>query len=805
MTDSTTTLPVSASPLEAANERVRKSLAHGSWVQPTESGPFTPGSRPAYLLRAEFTVQDLQPAWLTATAHGMYEVFINGARVDQDELKPGFSSYRRRLPAQRYDVGRLLRQGLNVVGVILSDGWFRGRHGFERRADGFGTETGVLLSIETGAGPIAVSGADWLSRESWIQAADLMDGQREDRRLYDAEWADVGADLSAWQPVAVTGSGAANPSRLVAEDRPPIRRIETLPPRETTWNADGSVVVDFGQNINGWVRLSTLGPCGTQLTLKHGEHMAGDGQVNTDHLRAFRFSDRTLLEAGQIDQVTSNGAAGDVFEPRHTTHGFRYVQIDGYPEPMDLGIEAVVVHSDLPRAGRFITSDEELAALHDSVEWSFRGNACGVPSDCPQRERSGFTGDWQVFVETASRMFDVVDFSRSWLRDLATDQWADGRVPTVIPNPAGDAPSGIAFEDMSAGSAGWGDAAVLVPWELWRRTGDASILAESFPAMQRWVDFAAGAAAAGRHPDRVASRPDARPHEQYLWDTGFHFGEWLEPGVTPNPDPRTDHGIVATAFLHRSAHLLALTADVLDKRDAAERYRSIAAGALGAWREEYLLGNGKLAVDSQATYTRALAFGLLPENQRAAAAAHLAHLVEAAGNTVGTGFLSTGQLLPALADHGQAAAAMRLLRSHQSPSWLAMLDRGATTMWEWWNGVDGTKVSGSLNHYSKGAVASFLHTHVAGLRLPSEPSIDDAGGRLILIEPVAIGTLATAEAHLDFPVGRASVAWSQRGETAEITVIVPHRAALRLPDGTTRTLSKGTHTIHTDITAQRGA
>jgi alpha-L-rhamnosidase len=403
-------------------------------------------------------------------------------------------------------------------------------------------------------------------------------------------------------------------------------------------------------------------------------------------------------------------------------------------------------------------------------------------------------------------MYDVVDFSRSWLRDLAADQWADGRVPTVIPNPAGAAPSGIAFEDMSAGSAGWGDAAVIVPWELWRRTGDVSILAESFPAMQRWVDFAARAAAGGRHPDRVAARPDALPHEQYLWDTGFHFGEWLEPGIAPNPDPRIDHGIVATAFLHRSAHLLALTAEILNEREAAGQYRTIAAGALLAWRAEYLLGDGELAVDSQATYTRALAFGLVPENQRAAAAARLAHLVAAAGNTVATGFLSTGQLLPALADHGQAAAAMRLLHSHQSPSWLAMLDRGATTMWEWWNGVEGAEVRGSLNHYSKGAVAAFLHSHVAGLRLPSEPGIDDAGGRLVLIEPIAIGTIASAEAYLDLPVGRASVAWSHHAGTAEITVTVPHRAVLRLPEGTTHTLTEGTHTIHTELsTEQRGA
>ncbi|MGV2982794.1 family 78 glycoside hydrolase catalytic domain [Microbacterium sp. AGC85] len=774
--------------------RVRQALNSAEWIGPGEQAAPSAGRRPAYLLRTEFLLDSVTPSLLTATAEGVYEVFLNGVRTDDAELKPGFSSYRSRLAVQQADVTTLLKPGRNVLGVILSDGWFRGRHGFERRADGFGADTSVLLALCDQTGVIVSSGSGWLWRESAIYRADLMDGQGEDRRRHDPLWATTDGDTAAYAPVAVRPVSEDGSARLFADDRPPIRRIEVLQPQNVRWLGEESVVIDFGQNINGWVRLGALGPRGTRLTLTHGEHLADTGRLDTEHLRAFRFSDHTLLEAGQVDEVISAGTADDVFEPRHTTHGFRYVQIDGYPRSQDVEIEAVVVHSDLTVSGGFIAADPELVRLHEAVRWSFRGNACGLPTDCPQRERSGFTGDWQLFVETASRMYDVDDFSRSWLRDLAADQWPDGRVPTIIPNPAGAAPSGIAFEDMSAGSAGWGDAAVTVPWELWRYTGDRSVLAEFFPAAARWVDYAARSAAGNRHPDRVAERAVSADHEVFLWDTGFHFGEWLEPGIAPNPDPSVDHGIVATAYLHRSAHLLSQMAVVLEDLAAHERYAAIAAGALAAWRTEYLLGDGEAALNSQATYARGLVFGLIPEAQRRRAASRLAVLVEDA--RVGTGFLSTGLLLTALADNGQAHAAMRLLCTHESPSWFAMIDRGATTMWEWWDGIDEAgHARGSLNHYAKGAVASFLHTHVAGLRLPLEPQPDEAGGRLIIVEPIFAGGLESASAYLDLPAGRAAVDWTVDAGVVTIVVTVPARAIVRLPDGAQQLLPAGTHIV----------
>ncbi|WP_062464112.1 alpha-L-rhamnosidase [Demequina soli] len=775
-------------------------LASAAWIAPHEPVIAPAGQRPAYLLRASFTVAPgAGEVRLAATSHGLYEAFLNGVRVGDDELEPGFTSYRARLEVATRDVTALVREGENTLVFLLSDGWFRGRHGFERRADGFGARTALLAAVVSEAGDALVAtGGAWESRPSHVTRADLMDGQAVDLRLLDAAWFTGGG--SGWAPVATPDDALlADRGRLVPAQGPRVRRIEELAPAAVTFPRPGTAVIDLGQDINGWMRLTDLGPAGTCLTLTHGEVLDADGLVTLEHLRAFTFATHELLDAGQVDQVISAGRAGDVFEPRHTTHGFRYVQVDGVPEGLALeGARGVVVHSDLARTGEFSCSDARLERLHEAVRWSLRDNACAVPTDCPQRERSGFTGDWQVFVGTAALLADVEDFSRRWLRDLAADRWEDGRVPTVIPNPAGNRPSGIAFEDASAGSAGWGDAAALVPWELWRAYGSVDAVAEQLPAALAWVRYAAGRAAAGRHPERAAARPDPAPHERFLWDTGFHFGEWLEPGVPPNPDPTVDHGIVATAFLHRSAHVTALLAAIAGEDEAAAECRAIAAGALEAWRAEYLRDDGTLTEERQGHYVRALAFGLVPEGLREATAARLAVLIEEAGGRLGTGFLATGQLLPALADHGQADLAHRLLVATGHPSWLGMLDAGATTMWEWWDGIaeDGT-ARGSLNHYSKGAVASFLHTHVAGLRLPAEPAPGEEAYRRIVIEPVPGPTLRSARTSQLTRRGRIEVAWRIEDGIFTLDVRLPEtaEAEVRVPDGSVRHAGGGAHTF----------
>jgi alpha-L-rhamnosidase len=789
---------------------VQDALRDAEWISPVETGCTEAGQRPAYWLRGSFNwmpgTAASERAVVHATAHGIYELFVNGTRVGNDELTPGFTSYRKRLQVQQWDITDLLVRGENVVAALLSDGWFRGRHGFERRADGFGTETAFLASVNdaTGTQTFLATGESWLCRESHITHADLMDGQTTDLRRLDPAWltpsgsaGQASTTADGWVPVArPSGPLHEDRSRLVLPVSPPARRIEELRPVRVTTPEQGITVVDFGQNINGWVRLGSLGPEGTRTVLRHGEVLDKAGRVSTENIRAFNFATRTPLPAGQVDEVVSAGRPDDVFEPRHTTHGFRYVQVEGHTGTLAAeDITAVVVHTPLDRTGWFECSDPRLNALHDAISWSFRGNACDVPTDCPQRERSGFTGDWQVFVDTAALMFDVAAFSEKWLEDLAADQWPDGRVPTVVPNPAGDGPSGNAFEDMAAGSAGWGDAAVLVPWSLWRAYGDKHALARAFPSMRGWVDYAAAAAAGARHPERSGERPVPLAHERFLWDTGFHFGEWLEPDSPPNPDPSRDHGIVATAYLFRSASVLARAAKVLGDAAAAAKYAVLSEQVLAAWRTEYLDENGTLNEESQGHYVRALAFGLVPDELAAHTAARLVELIRANGNRLGTGFLATGLLLPVLADQGYPDLAYDLLLSTGTPSWLGMLEAGATTMWEWWDGVTDQGARGSLNHYSKGAVGSFLYTHLAGIRLPEDPAQEETAYRRLTIAPQPGGGITSASAAVVTPRGRISVAWTlEHGQfTLEVDLPDGVEAAVELPDGSTRLVAGGSH------------
>ncbi|HEY6430038.1 MAG TPA: family 78 glycoside hydrolase catalytic domain, partial [Acidimicrobiales bacterium] len=529
-------------------------------------------------------------------------------------------------------------------------------------------------------------------------------------------------------------------------------------------------VVDFGQTVNGWVRLARTGPAGRRLTLSHGEWLDSEGDLTTAHLDVDLPIVPEPLPLGQVDEVVSRGD-GDVFEPRFTTHGFRYVRVEGHPGPLGPDdVTAVVVHSDLRRLGWFACSDERVNRLHEAVVWSLRSNMCDIPTDCPQRERAGWTGDWQVFAPTAAYLYDVLAFTRKWLADLSLDQRADGCVPNMSPCPPAegfDGPLG-----GLNGSAGWGDVVVSAPWDLYEAYGDISLLHETWGSMTAWVDFAAAAAAAGRHPARAAARPEPSAHERYLWDTGFHWGEWMEPGAVITDFPafaQADKSETATAYLYQSAATVARVADLLGRpEDQWRRYHIIAEGALDAWRREFVRPDGTLAVQTQASHVRALAFGLVPEELRLAVAERLVELVGLAGGHLETGFLSTAYLLPALADSGHLGTAYELLCQDTPPSWLTMVDRGATTMWEHWDGVDSGGVPhGSLNHYSKGAVATFLHRYVAGL-CPTEP-----GYRTFEVRPRPGGGITSATTRHISPYGPIELSWRLGDGTTELDVLVP--------------------------------
>ncbi|WP_426226512.1 family 78 glycoside hydrolase catalytic domain [Pseudarthrobacter sp. DSP2-3-2b1] len=770
------------------------------WVGPTEAVVPAPAERPGYALHRDFTL-DAAPesARAYATAHGIYELFINGQRVGDQELTPGSTSYHTTLQVQAFDITALLRAGTNTVRAVLTDGWFRGTFGFTRDVDMYGMQTALLVQVELeSAGVRSVIGTNesWLVSPTEIAAADLMAGQQVDfRRLSDS-----GAHGHA---VLREGSFAT----LTGPVAPPTRIVEELNPVSITRLPNGNQVVDLGQNINGWVRLSRLGAPGQKVTLIYGEALGSDGDVSQDHLRPIDFRNPgQFLAAGQVDSVTASAAAGEVFEPRHTAHGFQYVSVQGLAEDLlSANIVGCMVQTDLERLGTFSCSDTRLNKLHEIVEWSFRDNACEVPTDCPQREKAGWTGDWQLFVPTAAYLFDVAGFTRKWLNDVRADQWENGVVANISPSPGPDVISAD-FMAFTNGSSGWGDAIIMVPWEIYLATGDATILEENWEAMNRWLGFVRGTAEGNRHPARAAACATPAPHEQYLWDTGFHFGEWMEPGG-PAPDlfaaKSADNGIVATAYYRHSAAILATVAAILGKDAAALELAELSENVRRAWQREYLLPDGTVGGGTQANCVRALAFGLVPDAKRACVADQLAVLVRDAGTHLGTGFLSTPYLLPVLADNGYPDLAYELLMQDSEPSWLVMVDRGATTMWEAWDGIaaDGSAHQ-SLNHYSKGAVVSFLHRYTAGLR----QAPGSAGWQDIIIEPRPGAGLTSASTSHQGPQGLIHAEWISADGGLTLTVTVPPGTAadVRLPGEPATAVGPGTHTF-TDAAPAAGA
>ncbi|MFD3308621.1 family 78 glycoside hydrolase catalytic domain [Streptomyces sp. NPDC058656] len=756
-----------------------------SWIRPNEQEVPAPGHRPVYALHSAVELTGpIASARAYVTAHGVYELVVNGQRIGDQELTPGFTAYRSILQVQTYDLTSALRQGTNDLGALLSDGWYRGLFGYSRTFDNFGERTALLAQFEItyADGSTVVAGTDlgWASTVSESTQADLLDGQRVLQQPEGFGWG-----RRDWQPVLEpTDPLCADWSRLCATPAPAVRRIRSIAPVSVTTLVDGRHVVDLGENTHGWVQLGATG-AGSEVVLTHGEALDRDGDVTTDHLRPDMGSG-VLLPFNQVDSVVTSGE-DRAFEPRHTTHGFQYIAVDGLPGPLNpADVRGIEVRTDLLPTGTFRCSDRRIELLHEAAVRSWRSNACDVPTDCPQRERAGWTGDFQVFVSTAAFLDDIAGFSDKWLKDLAADQVPSGLVRNYAPCPE------AAVGDWE-GSSGWGDAAVSVPWQMWQSYRDRDLLARQYPSAVAWVEFAETTARTARAAERTAANAEPLEHEQFLWDTGFHWGEWLEPGVEPAPGG--EEAIVATAYFANSARLLAQTAQVLGKVDDVARWTELAENVARAWAIEFVGTDGRLARDTQASYVRALGFGLIPQHLVRAAVDRLVELIKVDGTHLATGFLSTRMLLPVLADNGRADVAFDLLFQDTSPSWLTMIDRGATTIWEHWDGIDAKGVpQGSLNHYSKGAVIAFLHRYVAGLRpLESHP-----GYERFVVEPVIDERLDWAEATLETPFGLVSSSWRRGGDRVRVRyeVVVPPDTQCELRVGEQPVvLGPGTHVI----------
>jgi alpha-L-rhamnosidase len=726
-----------------------------------------PPDGPAALLRRDFTPSaPVASARLYVTARGLYDVEINGVPVGDDVLAPGWTSYPHRLRYRTHDVTGLLREGGNAIGAMLADGWYRGRIGFGGgRSAVYGDRTALIAQLEItyadGTTDTVVTDGAWRCAAGPVTAASLYDGEKYDARLLPPGWSRPGFDEAGWLPAEVLEH---EPATLVAPTGPPVRRVEILRCVDVLAGPAGETILDFGQNISGRLRIRVRGPAGHTVTLRHAEVLEGGA-----------LALRPLRAAAALDTYTLRGdAEPERWEPRFTLHGFRYAQVDGWPGELDPGaVEAVVCHTDLRRTGDFDCSDPLLTRLHDNVAWSTRGNFVDIPTDCPQRdERLGWTGDIQVFGPVAAFLYDCAGMLASWLTDLAAEQAELGTVPLYVPWVDLGPPT------TTDPTAAWGDAATVLPWTLYQRTGDLDVLRRQYASMTAWVDQIAGLAG-----------------ESFRWDTGPQLGDWLDPAAPPDRpfEARTDPGLVATAYLARSARLVAETAGLLGHAGDSARYGQLADRVRAAFDAAYVSPEGKVAGDSQTAYALALRFGLIDgDDRRAFAGERLVELVRANGHRIGTGFVGTPLICDALTDAGACDDAYRLLLQTGCPSWLYAVTMGATTIWERWDALlpDGTLNPGemtSFNHYALGAVADWMHRTVAGLA-PAAP-----GYRRILVRPRPGGGLTHARAAHDTPYGRAEVRWRVTGDLLTLHVQVPPNttATVHLPDTPDRPIEAG--------------
>ncbi|MFE0588375.1 family 78 glycoside hydrolase catalytic domain [Micromonospora echinospora] len=697
---------------------------------------------PAPLLSRTFTLDDdPADARLHLTAHGTYIAFVNGVRVGDDVLAPGWTSYHHRLRYQTHDVTQLLKPGENRISVLLGNGWFRGRLGWLGARAFYGDRLALLAQLEltVGSGERHVIATDesWVATPSATLADDLYDGEYLDLRRGDESMVEAGDETSVATAVEIV---EADLTRLVGPDGPPVRVTEIIPAAHVTISPSGRTLVDFGQNLVGWVRLRVRGLApGAEVMIRHAEVLE-DGELSTRPLRSALATDRYLVA----------GDAEEVLEPRLTFHGFRYAEITGVRDLLPADLEAVVIGTAQSRAGWFESSDPLLDKLHANVVWSMRGNFLDIPTDCPQRdERMGWTGDIGVFAPTAAFLYHCSGLLTSWLADLAADQLPSGAVPLVVPD---------VLRDTYPSAAAWGDAAVLVPWAVYQRAGDADLLARQLPSMRGWVDYVARLAGPSR-----------------LWTGGFQYGDWLDPTAPPDAPARaqTHPDVVATACFARSTDILAKAAGVVGDREMEAHYADLAGQIREAFAAEYVTAHGRVLSDAPTAYAMAICWDLLPTDaQRTRAGERLADLVRSSAFRISTGFVGTPLICDALTRTGRPDLAYRLLLQTSCPSWLYPVTMGASTIWERWDSMlpDGSVNPGSMtsfNHYALGAVADWLHRSVAGLAPLA------AGYRTISIAPVPTPDLTHAAATHRTPYGTASSRWRRAGGRLVVEADVP--------------------------------
>ena len=688
-------------------------------------------------------------AVLRATALGLYEASLNGSKVGEDYLAPFWTAYTHTLHYQEYDVTALLKEE-NELSLKVGKGWYRGTVGFHGKNSWYGTESAVacelLFTYEDGSTGLLSTSPDW----------ELSDNEILDSELFDGETQDFTRERAAY-PVKTLSYGGA----LVPQPNEPIGEVYRLSPKRILRTPNGETVLDFGENISGFVSLTVNGTRGQKIVLRHAEMLDREGNFYTANLRRAKATDSYILAGGS-----------QVLSPHFTFHGFRYAAVEGV-DPAACTFEAVALSSRLRETGHIATSDPALNGLISNIKRSQRDNFLDVPTDCPQRdERCGWTADANVFAETAAYNYDCKRFFRKWLRDLVSEQLPDGSIPYIVPNVGGG----------TGTAALWADAVTMIPFTMYMMYGELSFLEDAYPAMCKY----AGKVLSGM--------------ENGLIRSGFQYGDWLaldRDELMPATGPgSTDSYFVANVFFQYSLCILRDAAALLDRKAEAEEYRALQEGHLASLRREYFTPTGRMVSETQTALTLALYFHIAPDEFRSALAARLAANLERHGNHLTTGFAGTPYLLFALSENGYHDYAVSLLLSHSYPGWLYAVDRGATTIWERWNGIrqDGTfsdPSMNSFNHYAYGSVGAFLFRGIAGIA-PLE-----AGFSKISLTPHLSKGLPVFEASFESPHGVIRCGYRAEGGEAKIAVTVPQgvTAELTLPNGERHTLEGGAYSF----------
>jgi alpha-L-rhamnosidase len=699
---------------------------------------------PIYL-RDDFVVRrHVERARLYASALGVYEVFVNGRRVGDEEMAPGWTDYARKVPYQTHDVTKLLRRGDNGIGATVAEGWYGGTlFGGHRYGDALAFNAQLVVEYADGSVQRFGTSSGWRAGYGAIQRSQIYDGEVIDARKEQPGWDRAGFDDSGWLAARVRTDVSP---QLVAAESPPQRVVRELRPRSVEESAPGTYRFDLGQNFSGRVRLAAAGPAGTRIELRHAERVNPDGTTYFGSLR----------QAAQTDTFVLRGTGRrEVFEPSFTTHGFRYVEVRGFPGRPDRDdLVGRMITATTPATGGFETSDARLDAIQETIGWGQRSNFTAVPTDCPQRdERLGWTGDVAGYAATATYNADVSRYLAKWLDDLREAQEPDGAVPSVAPRAYNGANGG-------EGVSGWGDAIVTVPWTLYERYGDRQVLEENYAAMGKWIAYLEA------HSDDLL-RPD------------ISYGDWLAVEASPRP-------VVNTAYFGYSASLMTRIAAALGREADVARYEQLHARIGERFTDAYVSPDGSIEGDTQAVYVLALQAELLPAALRPAAEQHLLADIEEHDFHLTTGYMATPFLLEAVTRAGRADVAYRIAQQETYPGWLYMLREGATTWWERWNAVApaGNDAGGSLNHFALGAIGDWMYRTVAGIA----PDPGAPGYKHSVIHPQPGGGLTRAEGALETRYGRLSSRWSLSGSAFRLHVEVPANttATVYVPAGDPR-------------------